>query len=95
MNNNLTDFWGKRAKDKLEGKTIAEVRYMNDQEMINFGWTKKPLIIWFTDGSYIIPITDGEANEAGAIMTSFKGDESFEAISNVFMDNIDIINDQN
>jgi len=62
--------WTDKAKDFLVGKTILSVRYMNDKEMENLMWSKKPIIIKFTDGSYIIPQRDDEGNDGGALFTS-------------------------
>jgi hypothetical protein len=62
--------WTDKAKDFLVGKTIWSVRYMNDKEMEDFMWSKKPIIIEFTDGSYIIPQRDDEGNDGGALFTS-------------------------
>ncbi len=66
----ISDHWNKKASDFLVGKTIKSVRYMNDKEMNNFMWSKKPVIITFTDGSYIIPQKDDEGNDGGALYTS-------------------------
>jgi hypothetical protein len=62
----IEDFWNKRAKI-LVGKTIKETRYMTDKEAEEFGWYKKPLVIVFTDGTYIIPMMDDEGNDGGSL----------------------------
>ena len=64
------EVWTKKVGDFLVGKTIKSVRYMNDKEMNDFMWYKKPVIITFTDGSYIIPQRDDEGNDGGALFTS-------------------------
>ncbi len=51
----------------LTGKTIASVRYMTEKECEDFMWSKRPLIIRFTDGSYLIPQMDDEGNNGGAM----------------------------
>lgn len=68
---NLTteQFWNKRAKS-LVGKTIKECRYMTDKEVDDFGFYKKPVVILFTDGTYIIPMMDDEGNDGGSIYGS-------------------------
>jgi len=66
----LADSWNKKVSDFLVGKTIQSVRYMNDEEMEDFMWYHKPVIIKFTDGSYIIPQKDDEGNDGGALFTS-------------------------
>jgi len=56
----------------LTGKTIASVRYITEQECNGLGWHKRPLLIRFTDGSYIIPQMDDEGNDGGAMY--YEGD---------------------
>jgi hypothetical protein len=53
--------------DFLVGKTIESVRYMSVAECKNLMWHKRPLLIRFTDGSYVIPQTDDEGNDGGAM----------------------------
>ena len=65
----IEQFWNKRAK-VLVGKTIKEVRYMTDKEAEDFMWYKKPIVIVFTDGSYIIPQMDDEGNDGGSVYGS-------------------------
>ena len=55
------------AKKALKGKTIADARYMTEQEMNDFGWYNRSIVIFFTDGSYMIPQQDNEGNGAGAL----------------------------
>ena len=56
----------------LTGKTIASVRYMTEQECKRLMWVSRPLLIRFTDGSYIIPQMDDEGNDGGAMY--YEGD---------------------
>ena len=56
----------------LTGKTIAAVRYMTEAECAKLMWDKRPLLIRFTDGSYIIPQSDDEGNDGGAMY--YEGD---------------------
>jgi len=56
----------------LTGKTIASVRYMTEQECKRLMWVSRPILIRFTDGSYIIPQMDDEGNDGGAIY--YEGD---------------------
>lgn len=73
----LAERWNKRVSDFLVGKTIKSVRYMTDEEMNDFMWYHKPVIIDFTDGSWIIPQKDDEGNDGGALYTS---DETLSVI---------------
>tara|TARA_R110000851_G_scaffold296023_2_gene451064 strand:- start:14787 stop:15026 length:240 start_codon:yes stop_codon:yes gene_type:complete len=56
----------------LIGKKIEEIRYMTEEEMKEWGWYKRPLIIFFTDNSFIIPQSDDEGNNGGALFYSDK-----------------------
>lgn len=60
----------------LTGKTIASVRYMTEQECKGLMWYKRPLVIRFTDGSYIIPQMDDEGNDGGAMYYQDDAQES-------------------
>jgi hypothetical protein len=51
----------------LTGKTIASVRYMSEAECKKLMCHSRPLLIRFTDGSYIIPQSDDEGNDGGAM----------------------------
>jgi hypothetical protein len=65
--------WEHRCSISLVGKTIKCVRYQYTCEMKDMGWSKKSLVIFFTDGSYMFPSSDDEGNNAGTLFTSFKG----------------------
>jgi len=62
----VDEFWNKKAK-VLVGKTIKAVRYMTDKEAEDSMWYNKPLVIFFTDGTYIFPMADDEGNNGGAL----------------------------
>jgi hypothetical protein len=66
----VADVWNKKVREFLVGKTIKSVRYMTDEEMEDFMWYSKPVIIDFTDGSWIIPQSDDEGNNGGSLYTS-------------------------
>lgn len=54
----------------LVGKTIAEIRPMDQEELYHYGWEDSrtvPFIIWFADGTYAIPARDEEGNDAGVL----------------------------
>lgn len=72
--------WEDRCSAILVGKTIKSVRYQFTCEKKDMGWSKKALVIFFTDGSYIFPSSDDEGNDAGAYFTSFKGLEGIPTI---------------
>jgi hypothetical protein len=54
---------------------------MTREEADQFGWYKRPLIMMFTDGSYIILQSDDEGNDGGAAMyEDVPGKESYHVI---------------
>ena len=70
MNNN----WKKFARDNLVGKTIREVRRLDDKHLKYLMWDDhRALQIIFTDGSWITPTIDEENNAPGCLVTTFKG----------------------
>ena len=76
----ITKRWEDRCSAKLVGKTIKYVRYQFTCEMKDMGWSKKSLVIFFTDGSYMYPVGDEEGNFPGVLYTSFKGLEGIPTI---------------
>lgn len=70
----IRENWDTKTKKFLVGKTIKTVRYLNEEEMIAcFGddsYYKIPLVIEFTNGSWIFPMSDDEGNNGGALATS-------------------------
>tara|TARA_B110000858_G_C17523206_1_gene345775 strand:- start:53 stop:298 length:246 start_codon:yes stop_codon:yes gene_type:complete len=62
--------WTKTNEKQLVGKTIKSVRYMTEDEARETMWYNRPVVIAFTDGTYIIPQSDDEGNDGGAIYCS-------------------------
>lgn len=54
----------------LIGKTITKVGYLSQQEADDLGWSKRPLVIYFDDGTYIGAMADDEGNNGGSYFTS-------------------------
>ena len=69
-NAELREHWGNLASNFLVGKTRRRVRYLNDRESEDIGWNKSGVVIEFTDGHWIVAMSDDEGNEAGSIWTS-------------------------
>ncbi len=68
--------WTKVAKDRLEGRTIVDVRYLSKKETENMGWYQRPVVMQLDDGSMIFPSQDDEGNDAGTLFgQSGKGEE--------------------
>ena len=51
----------------LKGRTISEIRYMNENEKEMLGWNKRCIMIILDDGTVIYPSRDDEGNDAGAL----------------------------
>lgn len=51
----------------LKGKTIKKVSWLGDNTMENLLWYNRPVVIQFTDGSFLIPQSDDEGNDGGAM----------------------------
>jgi len=64
--------WTTEIAAELVGKTIARVEYCSDAEAERNDWYSRPLVIIFTDGSWMMPMRDDEGNDGGALATSFK-----------------------
>jgi len=66
-------FWTKKAKEILEGRTIKEVRYLNDEEMEMMGWTKRPICFFLDNGETCVVSMDDEGNNGGALFYGTNG----------------------
>ena len=53
---------------ELNGKTIERVERLSQEDCDAMRWYKKPVVIVFTDGSYMIPMADDERNEGGSML---------------------------
>jgi hypothetical protein len=60
-------YWTAIAVKVLEGKTIAKVRYLNDKEMKQMGWYKRPICFFLNDGTSCILSMDDEGNDGGVL----------------------------
>ena len=59
--------WTDKSKKVLQGKTITEVRYLNDEEMEMMGWYKRPVCFFLNDGTSCILSCDDEGNDGGVL----------------------------
>jgi len=57
---------GLKFEKILKGKKVDSCRYMTREEADDFGWYKRPLVIFFTDGTYLMLQSDDEGNDGGA-----------------------------
>ena len=65
-----TKNWEKEISKFLVGKTIKKIEYVSEKECEEMMWSQLPLVIIFTDGSWIFPMRDDEGNDGGALATS-------------------------
>lgn len=64
-------YWNDKVQT-LVGKTVKSVSYLSHAEWSTQfdDWYSVPVVIEFTDGTYIIPMSDDEGNNGGSLMTS-------------------------
>lgn len=60
------DYWIKYAKDKLVGKNVRSISLFTSEEEQQLGWMESPILIEFTDNSYIFASGDDEGNYPGS-----------------------------
>lgn len=59
----------KRITRRLVGRTIVSVAFLSDQEADELGWSLRPIVLTLNDGCYLLPMSDGEGNDGGALAT--------------------------
>ena len=64
----------------LEGRTIVKARYMTKKEKESLYWSKSALVLRLDDGVLLIPMSDDEGNEAGALMALNGGIDGFPTL---------------
>ena len=74
------NYWTDIAKSQLLNRTIVEVRYLCDEEMVDLGWDEKCVVMILDDGNIILPSRDDEGNGAGALFTSNKDNQTIPVI---------------
>jgi hypothetical protein len=67
--------WTKYAQDRLLGKTIKSVRYMDSGEVETMGFQRKALVLTLNDGTLLWPSMDDEGNDAGAMFFQTQTDD--------------------
>lgn len=60
--------WTEFAAEHLQGKTVFAVRYLTPDEAEALGWSSRPLMIEFDDGTLIFASRDDEGNGAGSLL---------------------------
>ena len=62
--------WEQKITSLLVGQKIVAVRYQTEEEMNDFGWYAKGLLIDLDDETQLLVMQDDEGNGPGAIATS-------------------------
>jgi hypothetical protein len=71
--NEVQNHWTKISKEVLQGRTIVEVRYLNDEEMEQLGWYKRPVCFILDNGEYCVVSCDDEGNDGGSLFYGENG----------------------
>jgi hypothetical protein len=69
----MIDKWNKISQDVLQGRTIVEVRYLNDEEMEDIGWSSRPICFVLDNGTYCTLSSDDEGNDGGVLFYNENG----------------------
>ena len=67
-----TKMWNKTANKLLLGKKIIKVEYMSSEEADKGMWYSRPVRIILDDGTNILPMSDDEGNDGGALWLGYK-----------------------
>ena len=82
MKKDYTKIWNKTANDLLLGKKIVKVEYMSSEEADKGMWYSRPVRIILDDGTNILPMSDDEGNDGGALWLGSKdGEEVLPVLS--------------
>lgn len=65
--------WNKISQDVLKGRTIVDVRYLNDEEMEMMGFYKRPVCFFLDNGVSCILSCDDEGNDGGVLFYGSDG----------------------
>ena len=69
----MIEKWDKVSQDVLKGRTIVEVRYLNDEEMEMMGWYNRPICFFLDNGVSCILSSDDEGNDGGVLFYGSDG----------------------
>jgi len=64
--------WNHKAVELLLGRKIVAVRYLKDAEAEHWLFDQRPLLIRLDDGTTLMPMSDDEGNNGGALFTLTK-----------------------
>jgi len=75
MKKDYTKIWNQTANKLLLGKRIIKVEYMGSKEAEDTMWHNRPVRIILDDGTNILPMSDDEGNDGGALWLGNKNKE--------------------
>jgi len=64
--------WTAIANKQLQGRTITKVRYLTKIEAEKMGWSDRCVVLQLDNGNLLLPSSDDEGNNAGALFTQDK-----------------------
>lgn len=64
----------------LKGKTVQNVSWLHKEECEDMQWYNRPVVIRFTDGTFLVPQCDDEGNDGGALLYIDNKKDVFETI---------------
>ncbi len=71
-----TMHWNKTASAVLEGRRITKVAYMSKEDAETLGWYSRGLVLVLDNGMQVMPQSDDEGNNAGALWVGSFGSET-------------------
>ena len=74
-------YWTDLTSEHLVGKTITKVEYIDNAEMEENMWNKRPIAIQLDNKHWLIPMMDDEGNDGGAISTTIGELQTIPVIS--------------
>ena len=65
----LNTRWEATANKILLGRKIVKIQWMTEKDADKaFGWYKRPVVLTLDDGTELIPQSDDEGNDGGALL---------------------------
>ena len=68
----IEQYWTDLISKNLVGRTITKIEYVSQEECEEAMWYSRPVAIQLDNKYWIIPTSDDEGNNGGAISTTFK-----------------------
>jgi hypothetical protein len=57
-----------KAREKLAGRLIADIRYQDNDERDALAWSRRGIVLVLDDGTNVYVQSDAEGNDAGALL---------------------------